>query len=155
MNLNDPLETPLIDVQWSGTILNIHTIGLMLVTPFWGAFMVMDGKGLTLLVLFVLLGGMIGLSLVKKPLFRYDPDKRIFIAPDNQTLPLDQVDTIEMDARDIYFIPKSHTHEGWHLAQRCWVLSPRRVLKAHAETYGWPLKDIANPVVRFGCWIVP
>ncbi|MFT3997060.1 MAG: hypothetical protein QM667_06615 [Asticcacaulis sp.] len=155
MTFDDTPETPTIDVRWSATLLNSYTIALMVAAPFWAAWMVIEGRGYGGLILLVLVLGMIGLSLVPQPLFRYDPDRKVFILPDERTLALDQIDAIEMDARDIYFIPKSHSQDGWHLSQRCWVLSPRRKLKALAEEHGWPLKDITHPVSRFGFWLIP
>jgi len=152
----DPVSEPQpVDVHWSASLLNAYTVALMVAAPFWAAFMVTEGRGIGGLILLVLLLGMIGLSVVSKPLFRYDPERRVFISPDEQELALDQIDAIEMDAHDIYFIPKSHSQDGWHLSQRCWVLSPRRRLKALAAEHGWPLKDIAHPLARFGFWLVP
>jgi len=144
-----------VEVHWSASLLNAYTVALMVAAPFWAAYMVMEGRGVGGLILLVLLLGMIGLCLVSKPLFRYDPERRVFIFPDERELTLEQVAAIEMDAHDIYFIPKSHSQEGCHLSQRCWVLSPRRRLKALAAEHGWPLKDIAHPVSRFGFWLVP
>ncbi|UDF03639.1 hypothetical protein [Asticcacaulis sp. AND118] len=148
-------ETVTVDVRWSASLLNAYTIALMVAAPFWAAYMVMQGKGIGLVLLGLLLFGMISLSVLTKPLFSYDPERREFISPDRQVLSLDQIDSIEMDAHDIYFIPKSHSHDGWHLSQRCWVLAPRRTLKALAAQHGWPLKDIAHPLSRFGFWLVP
>lgn len=149
-----PTDAP-VKIDWSGTVLNVHTITLLLVCPFWSAFLLTQGKALAVLVMVVLLAGMIGLCLVDKPMLTFDPKRNLFISPDGETFALDQLHAIEMDTRDIYFIPKSHAQSGWHLSQRCWVLSPRRSLQAAAKAYGWPLKDIAHPVSRFGFWLVP
>ncbi|WP_298325273.1 hypothetical protein [Asticcacaulis sp.] len=155
MTSDETPETSVIEVRWSATLLNTYTIALMLIAPFWAALMVTQGKGIGLVLLGLLLFGMISLSVLNKPLFSYDSERREFTAPDGKVLRLDQIDSIEMDAHDLYFIPKSHSQDGWHLSQRCWVLAPRRTLKALAAQQGWPLKDIAHPISRFGFWLVP
>ncbi|ADU11814.1 hypothetical protein Astex_0113 [Asticcacaulis excentricus CB 48] len=155
MTSEDTPETSVIEVRWSATLLNTYTIALMLIAPFWAALMVTQGKEIGLVLLGLLLFGMISLSVLNKPLFSYDPERREFSAPDGKVLRLDQIESIEMDAHDLYFIPKSHSQDGWHLSQRCWVLAPRRTLKALASQQGWPLKDIAHPISRFGFWLVP
>lgn len=136
-------------------MLNIYTIALLVISPFWAGGLLSSKHGLTALVLFILCGGMIALSLIEKPLLAYDEAKKAFVSPSGETLALDQIDTIEMDVRDIYFIPKSQNDKGWHLSQRGWVLCPRRVLFALAQEHNWPLKDISHPISRFGFWLAP
>jgi hypothetical protein len=155
MNLRPSQPHALTELYWSGSVLNSYTIALLIASPFWSGLMLAKGQGLAVLVMWVALGGMIALSVIEKPLFAYDPVRKMFVAPDGQEIPLSDIHSIEMDARDIYFIPKSHTIEGWHLSQRVWVLSPRRVLKKAAADYNWPLKDITHAVLRFGFWIAP
>lgn len=136
-------------------MLNIYTIALLLLGPFWAASAIWRGEGVAAWLVWLLLAALIGLSLIDKPLFSYDPERRLFISPEGIELPLEQIAAIEMDARDIWFIPKSHTQTGWRSSQRCWVLLPRRRLKALAETHDWPLKDISRPLTRFGFWLAP
>lgn len=145
----------LIRLNWSGTVLNVYTVALLLLAPFWAASAIWRGEGVAAWLVWLLLAGLIALSLIHKPLFSYDPERKLFIAPDGAEMPLDQLASIEIDTRDIWFIPKHHAQPGWHLSQRCWVLLPRRELTALAETHNWPLKDISKPLTRFGFWIAP
>jgi|GEM_PF-5329092 len=146
---------PLIRLNWSGTVLNIYTVALLLCGPFWAASAIARGQGLGLWLIGVLLAGLMALSLIDKPLFSYDPVRQVFISPQGLEMPLAQVAAIEMDARDLWFIPKSHTQDGWRLSQRCWILVPRRQLMALAAAHNWPLTDISKPLTRFGFWIAP
>ncbi|MFT4090126.1 MAG: hypothetical protein QM645_05300 [Asticcacaulis sp.] len=145
----------LIKLNWSGTVLNVYTVALLLLAPIWAASAIMRGEGGATWLMLILLAGLIALSIIDKPLFTYDPERKVFVASNGAEMPLDQLATIEMDARDIWFIPKNHTQPGWHLSQRCWVLVPRRRLKALAAAHDWPLKDISTPLTRFGFWIAP
>lgn len=155
MPSSPPAADAPVTLHWSGTVLNVYTVAFLLLAPFWAASALMRGQSLGVWLMLLLLAGLIGLSVIEKPLFSYDPVRKIFISPTGDELPLEQVAAIEMDARDIYFIPRSAKQEGWRLSQRCWVLSPRRRLKALAETHGWPLRDISQPLTRFGFWIAP
>jgi hypothetical protein len=154
MNFNNSPEKPF-SLNWSGTVLNVYTIGLLLIWPFWGAYLVGKGKGVVIIAMLILLGGLITLSLQPKPMFSYDVKDRRFTLPNGQSFGLDQLDSIEADTRDVYFIPKSHLEDGWHIKQKVWVLLPRRAFFEAARSYEWPVKDITKPLSRFGFWFMP
>lgn len=155
MNYRESQSRPLCELYWSGTVLNVYTIGLMLISPFWAGFLLRDEKYFTLCLMSVLLAALITLSLIEKPLLAFDPASKTLISPDGDRLSLENIDIIEMDTRDIYVIPKSQHIEGWHLAQRGWVLTPRRALMAMAKDHNLPIRDISHPFTRFGFWIAP
>ena len=155
MTLKQSQPRALTEISWSGTMLNVYTIILMLFGPIWCGTMLADGLWPGPLILLVLLGGMIALSLTPKTLFSYDPVGQRFIKPDGDSMRLEDLAMIEMDAHDIYFIPKTHQIPGWHLCRRGWITAPRRVLMSQAEIYNWPIKDITHPISRLGSWIVP
>jgi hypothetical protein len=155
MNIRESQLRALTEVYWSGTVLNVYTIALMVVTPFWGGSMLSNGQGIVFVILLILLAGMIGLSVIDKPMLAYDPKAKIFYSPEGDQIKLDDIATIELDARDIYIIPKVQGVKGWHLHTKGWSLTPRRSMFRLAEQYGWPIKDITHPLSRFGFWIIP
>jgi len=155
MNVIKSQTRALTEVYWSGTVLNIYTIGLMLAYPFLCAYLWSSGHYASIFIVLVLVLTMAILSTIKRPLLAYDPQLKRFISPEAESLDLDQIEAIEMDVRDIYFITKSQSLNGWHLSQRGWVLTPRRVILQLAKEYGWPVKDITHPISRFGMWFVP
>jgi hypothetical protein len=133
---------------WNGTALNVYSVAFLVAAPFWTASMILrDNEGPILLLWFCVIG-LMALSVFEKPLFSYDTATQIITTADGRTMALSQIEIIEMDARDIYIIPRSHGIEGIHLKHRAWVLSPRRQLLAAAKRYNWPLKDISTPFSR-------
>lgn len=155
MNIRESQARALTEIYWSGTVLNVYTITLMVIAPFWGGVMLSHGDIIVFIVLIILLAGMIALSLIDRPMFAYDPRAKLFILPEGDQIALEDVSSIDMDARDIYFIPKTQGVKGWHLHTRGWSLTPRRVLFKMAEQYKWPIKDVTRPLSRFGYWIIP
>jgi hypothetical protein len=155
MNIRESQARRLTEIYWSGTVLNVYTISLMLITPFWGAALLSSGHIIVFIVLLILLAGMIGLSFVDKPMLAYDPGKRLFYSPEGDQIRLEDIAMIELDARDIYFIPKTQGIKGWHLHTKGWTLTPRQVMFTLAKQHHWPIKDIAHPFSRYGFWIIP
>ena len=155
MNTKIAQKRALTEIYWSGTVLNIYTIGLMVLGPIWGAYLLSRGHTLSLFVLVFLILAMMAYSFVDKPLMAYDPERKVLITPDGFELALDQVRTIDMDARDLYVIPNDSALDAWRFSARGWVLSPRRTLQSLAKAYGWPLNDITRPIKRYGYWLLP
>lgn len=141
-------QPPREDFFWNGTALNVYSIAILVAAPFWTASMILRENPAPILFLWICVIGLMALSAFEKSLFSYDTVTQTFTCFDGQTIGLSQIEAIEMDARDIYIIPKSHGIEGIHLKHRAWVLSPRRQLLEAASRYNWPLKDISTPFTR-------
>jgi hypothetical protein len=134
--------------SWNGTALNVYSIAFLVAAPFLTAAMILANNEAAIFFLWIIVLGLMALAAFEKPLFSYDAQTQTFEAHDGRKIALSQIEAIEMDAREIFFIPKSHHDLGMYFKQRCWVLSPRSELAAAAQRFGWPLKDISTPFSR-------
>lgn len=149
------VKTNSIDIYWDSRILNVLTgIGLVAI-PFVAAFFVVRGEVPAAIMYVVMVLSMAGWAWLSKPLLRYDIDKGLLVFHGHEPIDHENVERIEVDVRDIFIIIKKSKGFGVHVKNRGWVISPRRDLITFGAQYGFEVKIIGSPVVRFLVACVP
>jgi hypothetical protein len=142
-------------LYWDQRPLNIVTIGLLLASPFWMASLIMRGLGGLIPLFLIMLGLVVTWAFVDKIAFRFDPETQSFMTPDNDIVSLSDIDRIELDGRDLYFIPRRRHQTRIHLKARAWVIAPSSEIFRAAKSYNWPIRDVTRPLGRILVWFMP
>jgi len=103
----------------------------------------------------IMLALVVAWAIIDKPAFQYDINTQGFIASDEQFIPLMDIDRIELDGRDLYFIPRRRHQKGLHLKTRAWVVLPYKQILKEAEIHKWPIRDVTTPLGRILVWFMP